>query len=172
VKAPGWVWRPCSVSSKNTRASLRWTARWEEGVRFPSICLRPGFFKNPRHQDNLQVLSSGKLPEKGSGTILGVDDEEYILNADKAILNELGYEVLLANGGREAIRVFEENKERINLLILDLIMPDLGGEIVYDRIKSSRPDMRVILSSGYSIEGQAATLLKKAVTASFKNRIT
>jgi two-component system cell cycle sensor histidine kinase/response regulator CckA len=40
-------------------------------------------------------------------------------------------------------------------------MPDLGGEIVYDRIKSSRPDMRVILSSGYSIEGQAATLLKK-----------
>jgi two-component system cell cycle sensor histidine kinase/response regulator CckA len=92
---------------------------------------------------------------------LVVDDEEYILNADKAILSELGYEVLLANGGREAIRVFEENKERINLLILDLIMPDLGGEIVYDRIKSSRPDMRVILSSGYSIEGQAATLLKK-----------
>jgi two-component system cell cycle sensor histidine kinase/response regulator CckA len=117
--------------------------------------------QKPKAQDKLQVLSSGTLPEKGSGTILVVDDEEYILNADKALLNELGYEVLLANGGREAIRVFEENKERINLLILDLIMPDLGGEIVYDRIKSSRPDMRVILSSGYSIEGQAATLLKK-----------
>jgi signal transduction histidine kinase/DNA-binding response OmpR family regulator len=100
-------------------------------------------------------------PEKGSGTILVVDDEEYILNADKAMLNELGYEVLLANGGREALRVFDEYKDRINLLILDLVMPDLGGEIVYDRIKSARPDIRVILSSGYSIEGQAESILKK-----------
>ena len=115
----------------------------------------------PEVQDKLRVISSGKLPGKGSGTILVVDDEEYILNADKAMLNELGYEVLLAKGGKEALRVFEENKDRIKLLILDLIMPDLGGEIVYDRIKSSRPDIRVILSSGYSIEGQAESILKK-----------
>jgi DNA-binding NtrC family response regulator len=90
-----------------------------------------------------------------------VDDEEYILNADKAMLKELGYEVLLANGGREALRIFDENKDRINLLILDLIMPDLSGEIVYDRIKALRPDVRVILSSGYSIEGQAESILKR-----------
>ena len=107
------------------------------------------------------MISSGKVLEKGSGTILVVDDEEYILNADKAMLNELGYEVLLANGGREALRVFDENKDRIKLLILDLVMPDLGGEIVYDRIKALRPDVRVILSSGYSIEGQAESILKK-----------
>jgi len=69
--------------------------------------------------------------------------------------------VLMAGGGKEALRVFEENKDRINLLILDLIMPDLGGEIVYDRIKASKPDVRVILSSGYSIEGQAESILKK-----------
>ena len=115
----------------------------------------------PKMQDRLRVITSGKPPEKGSGTILVVDDEEYILNADKAMLNELGYGVLLAKGGKEALRVFEENKNRIKLLILDLIMPDLGGEIVYDRIKSSRPDVRVILSSGYSIEGQAESILKK-----------
>ena len=115
----------------------------------------------PKAQDRLRVISSAKLPEKGSGTILVVDDEEYILNADKAMLNELGYEVLLAKGGKEALRVFEENKDRIKLLILDLIMPDLGGEIVYDRIKSLRPDVRVILSSGYSIEGQAESILNK-----------
>ncbi|PID39590.1 MAG: hypothetical protein CR984_06465 [Proteobacteria bacterium] len=100
-------------------------------------------------------------PEKGSGTILVVDDEEYILNADKAMLNELGYEVLLANGGREALHMFDEHKDRINLLILDLVMPDLGGEIVYDHIKSAKPEVRVILSSGYSIEGQAESILKK-----------
>ncbi len=108
-----------------------------------------------------RVIASGKRPEKGSGTILVVDDEEYILNADKAMLNELGYDVLLANGGNEALRIFDENKDRINLLILDLIMPDLSGEIVYDRIKAMRPDVRVILSSGYSIEGQAESILKR-----------
>jgi two-component system, cell cycle sensor histidine kinase and response regulator CckA len=90
-----------------------------------------------------------------------VDDEAYILNADQAMLNKLGYEVLLANGGKEALRVFDENKDRIDLLILDMIMPDLGGEIVYERIKSIRPDLRVILSSGYSVEGQADDILKK-----------
>ena len=117
--------------------------------------------QKPKERDKLRVASSEKLPEKGSGTILVVDDEEYILNADKAMLNELGYEVLLANGGKEALRVFDENKDRINLMILDLIMPDLGGEIVFDRIKSSRPDIRVILSSGYCIEGLAESILKK-----------
>ncbi|MGD8702081.1 MAG: response regulator [Desulfosarcina sp.] len=115
----------------------------------------------PKQRDKLRVISSDTPPEKGSGTILVVDDEEYILNADEAMLNELGYDVLLANGGKEALRVFDENKDTIKLLILDLIMPDLSGETVYDRIKAIRPDVRVILSSGYSIEGQAESILKK-----------
>jgi DNA-binding NtrC family response regulator len=101
------------------------------------------------------------LPEKGSGTILVVDDEDYILKANKAILTELGYDVLLANGGMEAMAVFDQNKDRIALLILDLIMPDVGGETVFDHVKSVRPDVRVILSSGYSIEGQAESILNK-----------
>jgi CheY-like chemotaxis protein/anti-sigma regulatory factor (Ser/Thr protein kinase) len=117
--------------------------------------------EKPKESGNLRVPTAENVPEKGSGTILVVDDEEYILSADKAMLNGLGYEVLLAKGGKEALRVFEEKKDTINLLILDLIMPDLSGEIVYDRIKSSRPDVRVILSSGYSIEGQAESILKK-----------
>ena len=81
------------------------------------------------------------------------------------MLNELGYEVLLANGGKEAIRVFDENKDRIKLLILDMIMPDLGGDVVYDRIKAVRPDIPVILSSGYSIEGQAEAILNMRLRA-------
>jgi two-component system cell cycle sensor histidine kinase/response regulator CckA len=132
-----------------------------KGTTFSIYLPAARILQKPKDTENLRVISSRKLPEKGSGTILVVDDEEYILNADKAMLNELGYEVLLANGGHEALRVFEENKDRIKLLILDLIMPDLGGEIVYDRIKSSRPDVRVILSSGYSIEGQAESIMKK-----------
>jgi two-component system cell cycle sensor histidine kinase/response regulator CckA len=132
-----------------------------KGTTFSIYLPAARILQKPKDPDNLRVISPGKPPEKGSGTILVVDDEEYILNADKAMLNELGYEVLLANGGKEALRVFDENKDRIKLLILDLIMPDLSGEIVYNRIKSSRPDVRVILSSGYSIEGQAESILKK-----------
>ena len=131
------------------------------GTTFSIYLPAARILQKPKARDQLRVISSGKRPEKGSGTILVVDDEEYILNADKAMLNELGYEVLLANGGKEALRVFDENKDCIKLLILDLIMPDMGGEIVYDRIKATRPDIRVILSSGYSIEGQAESILKK-----------
>ncbi|MGA6926160.1 MAG: response regulator, partial [Desulfosarcina sp.] len=107
------------------------------------------------------VSPSGKSTEKGSGTILVVDDEAYILDADKAMLTELGYEVLLANGGNEALRLFNQNRGRINLMILDLVMPDMGGEVVFDRIKSLQPDIRVILSSGHGIEGRAENLMKK-----------
>jgi two-component system cell cycle sensor histidine kinase/response regulator CckA len=96
-----------------------------------------------------------------SGTILVVDDEAYILDANKSMLGELGYEVLLAEGGEDAIRLFTENKDRIDLLLLDMIMPDLSGEVVYERVKSLRPDVRVILSSGYSVDGQVQAVLKK-----------
>jgi signal transduction histidine kinase/DNA-binding NarL/FixJ family response regulator len=131
------------------------------GTTFSIYLPAARILQRPKEKDKLRVISSGKRPAKGSGTILVVDDEEYILNADQAMLNELGYEVLLAKGGKEALRIFDENKDRINLLILDLIMPDLSGEIVYDRIKAIRPDVRVILSSGYSIEGQAESILKR-----------
>jgi len=107
------------------------------------------------------VDQSTRLPEKGTGTILVVDDEEYILEADKAMLTELGYDVLLAKGGKEAIGVFDQYKDQIALLILDLIMPEVDGETVFDYVKSVRPKMRVILSSGYSIEGLAESILGK-----------
>ena len=146
---------------KNHRGIITVDSQVGRGTTFSIYLPAARILQRPKEKDKVRVISSGKLPEKGSGTILVVDDEEYILNADKAMLNELGYEVLLANGGKEALRVFDENKDRIDLLILDLIMPDMGGEVVYDRIKSSRPDVRVILSSGYSIEGQAESILKK-----------
>ncbi len=116
--------------------------------------------KRPESRDNGKTTSVGGRPEKGTGTVLVVDDEEYILNADKVLLKNLGYEVLLANGGEAALRVFTENKERIDIMILDLVMPDMSGEVVYHRIKAIRPDLRVILSSGYGIEEQAESILK------------
>ena len=136
-------------------------SRLGRGTTFSLFLPAARILRRPEDADQAPQTDSLDALERGTGTILVVDDEEYILNADKAMLTELGYEVLLANGGRAALRIFEANKARIDLIILDLVMPDMGGEAVYDRIKALQPNVRVILSSGYSIEGQAESILKK-----------
>lgn len=74
---------------------------------------------------------------KGSGTILFVDDEEMIISLGKEILEKLGYNVLLANGGGEALNVYKNNREKIDLVILDMIMPDLSGNVVFEKMRRS-----------------------------------
>lgn len=98
---------------------------------------------------------------KGSETILLVDDQEIIIEVGSAILSQLGYEVVIANGGKQALLQLEKWGGRINLVILDMIMPDMDGGKVFDHIKTFYPELPVILSSGYSIDGQAATIMQK-----------
>ena len=97
----------------------------------------------------------------GDETVLLVDDEDIIIEVGQEILNALGYQVLVVRSGKEAIEVYEKGKDKIDLIILDMIMPDMGGGEVYDKIKEINPDIKVILSSGYSIEGQASEILKR-----------
>lgn len=106
------------------------------------------------------ALVSDKL-FKGGGTILVVDDEDIIVEVDRAMLENLGYEVLTAKGGREGIRLFDEHKEKIKLLILDVVMPDVDGGQVFDYIKSLKPEVKVILSSGYHLNGQANDIFRR-----------
>ncbi|MDQ1331198.1 MAG: hypothetical protein QG578_1465 [Thermodesulfobacteriota bacterium] len=98
---------------------------------------------------------------KGNGIILFVDDEDMIISLGKEILKKLGYDVLLANGGREALEIYKLNRGKIDLVILDMIMPDLSGNIVFEKMKEIDPDVKVLLSSGYSVSGQAAEIIKK-----------
>jgi PAS domain S-box-containing protein len=107
--------------------------------------------------------SIGKVEKtvRGSGTILLVDDEEMVLSVGQELLEALGYEVLTARGGREAIEKFKEKKDQISLIILDMIMPDMGGGETYDILKEIDKDIRVILSSGYSIEGKATEIMNR-----------
>ncbi len=97
----------------------------------------------------------------GSGTILLVDDEEMIINVGVQILEKMGYEVLTARQGREAIEVYQQNRQKVVMVILDLIMPGMGGGEVYDRLKEIDPNVKVLLSSGYSLDGQATEILKR-----------
>ena len=98
---------------------------------------------------------------EGTETILLVDDEQLIIDVAVQILKKVGYQVLVARGGDEAIAVFRKNKMTIALVILDLVMPDMGGSEVYDQLKAIDPAVKVLLSSGYSRTGKAAEILNR-----------
>jgi CheY-like chemotaxis protein len=102
---------------------------------------------------------------KGRETILLVDDEAVIIDVSRDILEALGYRVLSAAGGRQAIQIYEEAAGRIDLVILDMIMPDMGGGETFDRLKLINPDIKVILSSGYSMNSQAKIIMEKGAQA-------
>ncbi|OGP51705.1 MAG: hypothetical protein A2Y79_02180 [Deltaproteobacteria bacterium RBG_13_43_22] len=104
-------------------------------------------------------------PVRGDETVLLVDDEEVILMVTREILENLGYLVLTANNGQEAISLFQEKHQGISLVILDMIMPDIKGSQTYDQLKKIDAGVKVLLSSGYSIDGQPAQLLERGCKA-------
>ena len=111
-----------------------------------------------------EVPKEKKLAEKflmGTETVLLVDDEDMVSDIGKRLLERLGYTVLVAGGGKEAIEMYEKNKDRIELVILDMIMPGMGGGEAFDRLKTINPDIKVLLSSGYSMNGQAGQIMAR-----------
>jgi signal transduction histidine kinase/CheY-like chemotaxis protein len=98
---------------------------------------------------------------KGSEIVLLVDDEDMIIDVGQPMLEKMGYNVLVAKDGREALEIYQKNEQDIDMVILDLIMPDIGGGDTYDRLKEINPEIKVLLSSGYSIDGQASEILKR-----------
>jgi PAS domain S-box-containing protein len=98
---------------------------------------------------------------KGSGTILLIDDEKMILDVGIELLEELGYKVQSAMRGQEAIDLFKRDRGKIDLVIMDMIMPGMSGGETFDRLKKIDPDIKVLLSSGYSINSQAAKILQR-----------
>lgn len=98
---------------------------------------------------------------RGSGKVLLVDDEQVIINVGKQILEKIGYTVFLAQSGAEAVTIIEEKGDEIDIVILDLVMPGMGGGEVFDMIKKIKPSLKVLLSSGYSINGEATEILSR-----------
>jgi two-component system, cell cycle sensor histidine kinase and response regulator CckA len=98
---------------------------------------------------------------KGTETILFVDDEGTILQIGKQLMERLGYRVIEATSGPAAIEIFEKDRESVHLVILDMIMPGMSGRETYDRLREIDPNVKVLLSSGYSINGQAKKILDR-----------
>ncbi|HID31466.1 MAG TPA: response regulator [Desulfobacterales bacterium] len=98
---------------------------------------------------------------KGSGTVLLVDDEKVILEVGQELLETMGYRVLVATDGKEAIEVYRKNRDAIDLVVLDMVMPNMGGGDAYDRMKEINSDIRALLSSGFSIDGEATEILER-----------
>jgi CheY-like chemotaxis protein len=96
---------------------------------------------------------------EGSESILLVDDEKIILNVGLELLESMGYQVLVAGSGKEAIEVFKKNQDKIDMIILDTIMPEMGGNETYEKLKEINPGIKVLLSSGYGINDQAVQIL-------------
>ena len=101
----------------------------------------------------------------GTGTILLVDDEKVIIDVCRPMLEKLGYRILVAMSGKEALEIYKAEKGRIDLVILDLIMPDMRGDEVFDSLKAIDLDIKVILASGYSINSRAEDLLSRGCRA-------
>jgi two-component system cell cycle sensor histidine kinase/response regulator CckA len=102
---------------------------------------------------------------KGSETVLLVDDEKMIIDVGEQLLDRLGYKVMVAGSGNEALEMYEENQDRIDLVILDMIMPDMSGGDTYDKLKGINSSIKVLLASGYSINGQAQAILDRGCDA-------
>jgi nitrogen-specific signal transduction histidine kinase len=102
-----------------------------------------------------------ELLEVGTEMILLVDDEEMVADIGKDMLEKLGYKILVAPGGTEAIKIFNTHRDQVKLVILDMIMPDMSGGETFNRLKAIKPDAKILLCSGYSLNGRASKIMKQ-----------
>jgi signal transduction histidine kinase/DNA-binding response OmpR family regulator len=138
---------------KNHRGIIECRSTKENGSTF-------NVFLPASRQESPGTAGSGSEMHKGTETILLVDDEDIIINVDRKLLKQLGYKVLIAKNGAKALKIFTARHQHIDLVLLDIIMPDMGGDKVYAQMKRLKPDVRVLVSSGYSIDWQARKMLK------------
>jgi signal transduction histidine kinase len=102
---------------------------------------------------------------RGSETVLLVDDEAMVLEVGGRMLEALGYGTITASSGAEALEVYQRRRGQIRVVVLDMIMPGLSGSETFDRLKEIDPGVQVLLSSGYSLDGQARAIFERGCKA-------
>ncbi len=101
----------------------------------------------------------GDLME-GKGLILLVDDEDMVLRVGGAILERLGYEVLTATSGKEAVELYRQHSEEVELAIIDMVMPRMGGRECFEEMRRIDPNARAVLSTGYGMNDDTEQILQ------------
>ena len=108
----------------------------------------------------MQAIQAATENAESKKTILWVDDEEIALEVWSQTLLKLGYQVLQGRYGYEALEIFEKNKNSISLVLLDVRMPGMDGCEVYDRLKAIKPEIKIIIVSGFIDQYSIDELLK------------
>lgn len=112
----------------------------------------------PIHIQNQSIQGRGFMNSKGS--ILLVDDDELVLTIGLKMLEKIGYSALEARNSAEAVAVYQEKRDDIDLVVLDINLPDETGVITYKKLKNINPDAKVILASGYYETPEVTELIK------------
>ncbi|MCK9364611.1 MAG: PAS domain S-box protein [Syntrophales bacterium] len=112
-------------------------------------------------QEAVQEKAATGTIARGAETILLVDDEQMILGVNKEMLEFIGYRVYAVGSGQEAIAVYMEKRSEIDLVILDMILPGISGSDTFDRLRRLNPGLKVLLASGYSINGEAQAIMDR-----------
>lgn len=124
------------------------------------------FFPEPQ-SDEKQTTTAPAVVEPAkqkTETILLVDDEEPIQEFGKMILEKFGYAVLVANSGERAIDIYKSKNQQIDLVVLDLNMPGMGGQKCLIELVRINPDVKVVVASGFCPHGQLKQLMSKGAT--------
>lgn len=103
------------------------------------------------------------LDWRGKGTVLVVDDEDHVRNVTEMMLTQFGLDVIGASDGLEAVQLVESRGDAIDLVVMDLTMPRMNGQAAFDEMRKIRPDIKVIMTSGYNEADAAGDLKSKSV---------
>ncbi len=139
--------------ARNHHGTIRVTSKKGEGSTF-TVYL-------PASEEQAKKKSVERIEEllTGKESILLIDDEPMIIEVASAILHHLGYSLHSVRSGKEAIAWYKDHCREIDLVVLDMIMPEMSGEEVFAQLKAINPSAKVLLSSGYSLAGQAERML-------------
>lgn len=115
--------------------------------------------------EQTRYQTNGRYGPGGSETLLIVDDEEAVLRVVSELLSRHGYQVLTASTGREALKVYLENRDRIRLVSLDLLMPEMSGQNLLQTLLRMNPALKTIVVSGATFEGKVEDALRAGARA-------